>query len=197
MKSISKAQKHGQKLGYPMRVSQVPDSGEWVAEVIDLPGCIGVGATAEEAVETASAAVPEWVAEARAAGWEVPTPHVRAEASGKFVVRLPRSLHERLQNLADEESTSLNQLVVWLLSEGVSTKAVAARLESHLAALKEAQSGCPVALAWSQMLGSVGFSPSGKFNAWLAVGSPMTSPEFPPTNFPFWQLEPESNRATA
>ena len=28
---------------YPMRVYRDEESGDWVAEVVDLPGCIGVG----------------------------------------------------------------------------------------------------------------------------------------------------------
>ena len=41
----------------------------------------------------------------------------REEASGKFVVRVPRSLHRRLQLLAQMENVSLNQLVTSLLAE--------------------------------------------------------------------------------
>jgi hypothetical protein len=41
--------------------------------------------------------------------------------SGRFLVRVPRSLHERLEHEAAKEGVSLNQLVVYLLSAQVGT----------------------------------------------------------------------------
>jgi antitoxin HicB len=116
---------------YPMRVYQEPDSGDWVAEVIDLPGCLGVGDTPEEAVKVAKGFIKDWLEEALAQGWTVPEPTKRPGASGKFVVRLPRSLHARLQELSEIEGTSLNQLVVSLLSERTTHHELRTKLE-HL-----------------------------------------------------------------
>ena len=48
-----------------------------------------------------------------------PAPVEVEEYSGKFVVRLPRSLHRQLAQRAERENTSLNQLVVMFLSEGM------------------------------------------------------------------------------
>jgi len=45
-----------------------------------------------------------------------PPPRPSSQVSGKFVVRLPRSLHAALVAEADAEGTSLNQLVVAKLS---------------------------------------------------------------------------------
>lgn len=101
---------------YPMHVYQDPESGDWVAEVQDLPGCIGVAETQEGAVAAAKAFIPDWIEEAISQGWDVPEPTKHVEASGKFVARLPKSLHARLQALAEIEGTSLNQLVVSMLS---------------------------------------------------------------------------------
>ena len=44
--------------------------------------------------------------------------------SGKFVVRLPRTLHEILEREAVEEGTSLNQLVVFKLSAQLKATAI-------------------------------------------------------------------------
>jgi hypothetical protein len=49
-----------------------------------------------------------------AARYQPPAPS--ANSSGKFVVRLPRSLHAALVAEADAEGTSLNQLIVAKLS---------------------------------------------------------------------------------
>lgn len=42
-----------------------------------------------------------------------------SEASGKILLRLPVSLHSRLQRMAEEQGVSLNQLLVALIAEGV------------------------------------------------------------------------------
>lgn len=112
-----------------MRVYQDRESSEWVAEVTDLPGCIGVGDTPEQAVKAAKGFVRGWLDEAEARGWTVPEPTQRPEASGKFVVRLPRSLHAQLQELAEAEGTSLNQLVVSLLSERTTRRSLIGELQ--------------------------------------------------------------------
>jgi antitoxin HicB len=105
-----------------MSVYQDSESGAWVAEVTDLPGCTGVGDSAEEAVATAKGFIHDWVAEAMAQGWKIPQATVRVGASGKFLLRLPKSLHARLQEVAEVEGTSLNQLVVALLAGSVAER---------------------------------------------------------------------------
>jgi predicted RNase H-like HicB family nuclease len=107
-----------------MSVYQDPQSGAWVADVTDLPGCTGVGNSAEEAVATANGFIRDWVEDAMAQGWKIPQPTARAEASGKFLVGLPKSLHARLQELASVEGTDLNQLVVALLAGSVAERGV-------------------------------------------------------------------------
>ena len=46
----------------------------------------------------------------------VPTPESAEKYSGKFVVRLPKSLHQRLVIEADKEGISLNQLALYKLA---------------------------------------------------------------------------------
>lgn len=136
---------------YPMRVYEDPDSGNWVAEVTDLPGCLGVGDTPEEALKVAKGFIKDWIDEARAQGWDVPEPTKRSEASGKFVVRLPRSLHARLQELSEIEATSLNQLVVSLLSEHTTYREFTANLEKFLAAPRPSAGWCVAWYAFAAM----------------------------------------------
>lgn len=87
----------------------------WRAEVPDLPGCGAGGETPELALKAAQEAAARWLAVARREDRPIPEP--RAGPSGRFVVRLPRSLHRRLQLLAEREDVSLNQLVTALLAE--------------------------------------------------------------------------------
>jgi predicted RNase H-like HicB family nuclease len=122
---------------YPIRIYKDRESDDWVAEVTDLPGCIGVGDTREEALEVAQSFISTWIEDAIAAGNSVPLPSQRSQASGRFVVRVPRSLHARLQALAQDEATSLNQLVVMLLSEAVTTSRCAAAPDSTTISIQE------------------------------------------------------------
>ncbi len=88
----------------------------YVAEVPDLPGCMADGKTPAAAVKAAERAIELWLEVARDEKRRIPEPS-REEASGKFVVRVPKSLHRRLQLLARMENVSLNQLVTSLLAE--------------------------------------------------------------------------------
>ena len=63
--------------------------------------------------------------------------------SGKFVVRLPRSLHAALETEAEMEGTSLNQLVVTKLAVQLDNLA-GGRLASIIQAFGEVRGGCSV-----------------------------------------------------
>ena len=117
---------------YPMRVYFDSEAEQWVAQVVDLPGCIGAGNSANEAVEAATAFIPEWIEIAEERGLTVSPPTEVPDASGKFVVRLPKSLHARLQDRAASEQTSLNQIALQYLSEGLSRSETADRLMTRL-----------------------------------------------------------------
>ena len=89
----------------------------WIAEVPDLPGCMADGKTQADAVHAAEKAAKLWLEVAKKDRRKLPLPSELGEASGKFIVRAPRSLHRRLQIMAKREHVSLNQLVVSLLSQ--------------------------------------------------------------------------------
>ena len=99
---------------YPVYLHFSEEDEAWVAEVPDLPGCIAHGDTKESALDSVERAKRLWLSVAKDDGRRIPQPF--ESASGKFVVRLPRSLHHRLQIMAREENVSLNQLVLSLLS---------------------------------------------------------------------------------
>jgi antitoxin HicB len=166
---------------YPMRVFQDPDSANWVADVIDLPGCVGVAKTPQEAVKVAEAFIRDWINEAVAQGWDVPEPSTRSEASGRFVVRLPRSLHARLQESAEIEGTSLNQLVVAMLSERVVARELLSRVDSALEGLKHAEVGCPLLSAWPELGAALGFARSGSLTMdWTPEPIPQIATQWSP-----------------
>jgi antitoxin HicB len=64
-----------------------------------------------------------WLEVAHARGRDIPLPSNDARFSGRVLLRLPRSLHRRLSPRAQAEGTSLNQYVVYLLSQSVGATA--------------------------------------------------------------------------
>ncbi len=84
----------------------------------DLPGCVMHGETMDEAIRLAEQVKTEWIAEALKQGWSLPDPSLPVSAmSGRITLRVPRSLHRRMAERADQEGVSLNQLLVSFISE--------------------------------------------------------------------------------
>lgn len=88
-----------------------PASAGWVARVLELPGCITQGDTFEELEEMIADAMRGWISVALEDGLEIPLPRMEEDYSGKFVVRVPKSLHRRLVIEAEREGVSLNQFI--------------------------------------------------------------------------------------
>jgi predicted RNase H-like HicB family nuclease len=104
------------KLQYPFAVVADEDGG-YVITFPDLPGCMtqvedvaDIGPMAEEARQL-------WIETEYKAGEAIPSPTYPESYSGKFNVRLPKSLHRRLVEGAEREGVSLNQYVTMLLAQ--------------------------------------------------------------------------------
>ncbi|MGH8997580.1 MAG: toxin-antitoxin system HicB family antitoxin [Acidimicrobiales bacterium] len=109
-------------LSQPWSREFVPDGALIAARVPELPGCFATGTTWEEAHVNLEDALVTWLAAAVELGNEVPAPRggdEPEEYSGRFSVRVPRSLHRRLAARSDAEGCSLNQLVSTLLAEAI------------------------------------------------------------------------------
>lgn len=103
----------------PWSMEIVGDGDMFAASVPELPGCLAEGATREEALANLEEALASWLSAALESGFDVPAPKGEAEPeeySGRFSVRLPRSLHRRLAARAETEGCSLNQLVTATLA---------------------------------------------------------------------------------
>jgi antitoxin HicB len=88
-------------------------------EVPDLPGCVTAGETEVEALELIHDAMAAWITVALEDGQPIPGPASGQEYNGRMLVRMPRTLHRRLIERADEEGVSANQLAVALLAKGL------------------------------------------------------------------------------
>ena len=98
------------------------DGGGFLAEVPELPGCIASGDTMEETLVLLEDAISSWKMSVEESGGIVPEPTYYREAelpSGRFSVRIPRTLHKELIQIAKDEDQSLNSLVSYLLTQAV------------------------------------------------------------------------------
>ncbi len=94
------------------------ESGHYYyARVLELDGCQSTGETFEEAYKNIKEAMEGWIEAKLEGGFEVPLPIGYDNFSGKFVIRIPKSLHYKLTIEAKNEGVSLNQYAVYKLSK--------------------------------------------------------------------------------
>jgi predicted RNase H-like HicB family nuclease len=106
------------KLPYNYIVKPMQDeSGSYYhASVLEFEGCQSTGETFQEAWDGLTEAMEGWIETKLENGFSVPSPLGGAGFSGKFLVRLPKSLHARLAVEAEREGISLNQYALYKLS---------------------------------------------------------------------------------
>lgn len=106
--------------GYGVTIRQLAadDGGGWVAQIQEIDGCIADGETVDEALDAVKDMLALWLVSARENHKTVPPPTKYQEPvqSGKFTVRVPKTLHRHLVEAAEREGVSLNQLVNNLLA---------------------------------------------------------------------------------
>ena len=105
-------------LRYPITIHPDPDGG-YVAEIEELPGCMTQAETLDEIFKAIEDARQVWINGTYEMGQDIPLPRDTEEHSGKFMLRIPRSLHRNLVRAAKREGVSLNQYVTILLTAGV------------------------------------------------------------------------------
>ena len=123
-------------VAYPFEVRPLSkeEGGGYSIYFPDLPGCWSDGASPEEAIENGRDALQSWLAVAQEFGDDIPRPF--SAVSGRFVQRVPRSLHARLIARAKAEGVSLNTLVVSLVSQGIGKSQVAKRVNRRAHAIR-------------------------------------------------------------
>ncbi len=100
------------------------EDGDVVARIDELPGCMSHGTDETEALTNLRDMQKLWLEECIATGRPIPEPRPDEPLpSGKWVQRVPRTLHRRLAEMAKEEGVSLNQLVTSMLSQQVTARA--------------------------------------------------------------------------
>ena len=110
--------------GYPCTVRHLTadEGGGFLISFPDLPGCVSDGDTMAEAKKNAADAIASYLASCKKHSDPVPEPGSGGLASGKFLVRLPNSLHVALAERAKVEGVSMNLMFTAIVAEGLGRK---------------------------------------------------------------------------
>jgi antitoxin HicB len=121
---------HYLDMTYPFTV--VPDNGAYFIEFPDLPNCFTQVEDASEIVAMAEEIRTLWIESEYERGNSIPEPAMQSGFSGKFITRVPKTLHKELVAAARQENMSLNAYVGYLLAE----RNVAAKLNVRMDGLE-------------------------------------------------------------
>lgn len=105
------------KLPYRMELTPDIDEGGFAVSFPDLPGCLSIGDSVEEAYKNAIEAKRAWIESALEDGININEPSDIEDYSGQFKIRIPKSLHKSLAEHSKKEGISMNQYCLYLLSK--------------------------------------------------------------------------------
>ena len=114
----------GKRVDYPFEVRPLSaeEGGGFLISYPDFLDCISDGETVEEALSNGKEALKATIAALRAKALPVPAPNGGSVACGKFVARVPKTVHARLTSRAKAEGVSPNALVLSFIAEGLGRK---------------------------------------------------------------------------
>ena len=136
------------------------EEGGYVVVFPDLPGCITQVDTIQEIPAMSEDARVGWIETAYELGQVIPLPSFAETYSGKFNVRLLRSLHRTLAESAEEDGLSLNQYVATLLARGDTQARLEGRLEELAARIDALSEGPPTGRPRRVAETPAGFAPA-------------------------------------
>lgn len=103
-------------MSYRMEVIEDKSEGGFVVSFPDLPGCITCGETIESALANALDAKKAWLEAALQDNVQIKEPNNIEEYSNCLSLRIPRSLHKRLEENSKKEGININQYCIYLLT---------------------------------------------------------------------------------
>ena len=104
---------------FEIRPLSASEGGGFLISYPDFSDCIADGETVEEAIASGQDALKATIAALSAKGFAIPSPNSGGVASGKFVARVPKTIHAQLTLRAKYEGVSLNTLVMAFIAEGL------------------------------------------------------------------------------
>lgn len=123
---------------YTFHVVASPDGG-YVIRFPDLPGCLTQTDRLADVPALADEIRQLWLEAEYEAGRPIPMPTFPPDYSGKFNLRIPRSLHRKLAESAASDGVSLNQYATMLLARGDTEERLSHRLDELAANLRSSR----------------------------------------------------------
>jgi antitoxin HicB len=102
------------------------DDGTWFARILEFPGCMTTGDTQQEALEMLEDAMTAWLRTRLEDRETIPEPVAADDFSGRFVVRVTKSLHRDLVRAAERNGVSLNLFVATTLAQAAGSQPMSA-----------------------------------------------------------------------
>lgn len=109
-------------LYYSVNVVWSPEDNQFMATIPEFPNLTAFGDTDVEAMTEAKEIAEMMIESKQKHGENIPEPKVRKSYSGQTRLRLPKSLHESLVQEAEHENISLNQYIIYLLTQNFTTE---------------------------------------------------------------------------
>ena len=106
------------KLPYTRIIQEINDENGhyFYGRIMELDGCQSTGDTLEELYKNLDEALEGYIETKLENNLDISLPVSQEDYSGKFMVRLPNSLHMRLAVEAEKEGVSLNQYALYKLA---------------------------------------------------------------------------------
>jgi len=104
---------------FEIRLLTQDEGGGYLISYPDFNVCISDGETVQEAIANGREALAATIETLQERGFPVPAPGSGGVASGKFITRVPKSLHAALTARAKMEGVSLNSMVLTLIAQGL------------------------------------------------------------------------------
>ena len=107
---------------FEIRPLNAEEGGGFLISFQDFSECLSDGESVEEALKNGREALKSTIAALKAEGRPVPAANGGGVASGKFVARVPKTVHAQLATRARAEGVSLNTLVLTFIAQGLGRK---------------------------------------------------------------------------
>ena len=104
---------------YQINICYEPRDKIFIARVPELENCQSHGKNPEQALKNAREAIELWLETAVSEKIPIPQPLSRRKYSGRFILRAPEDLHEKLFKKAYLNGESMNALVCRILEENL------------------------------------------------------------------------------
>ena len=118
---------------YPFEVRPLSteEGGGYLISFPDFAECISDGESVDDAIENGRDALKATIAALKSKKLAIPAPNSGGVASGKFVARVPKTVHAQLATRARAEGVSLNALVLTFIAQGLGGRGTTSKVRAR------------------------------------------------------------------